>query len=362
MNILITNFHLKDGGGHKTYITYIVNFLKNNGINIYVASPRQSRLNSSLKRSYPNNVFDIEFPTKIKEISNLIRNILLLRKIIKIKNIDLIHVNGSPDHKVVSLTKWLFKFNYKIIRTKHDSFPIRNSYLNGILYSRYTNHLLLVSKFQENALRRDKNLLCETTVIQNGIDIDYYKPLKANKHLRKKLNISNGDFVMVSSAGTSEHKGWLFLYHALERLDQEIKDRVKVVLIGNTPNFDSLRKYNLQNFIFTGYMEDVREYVSIANVGFVLSYKVETISYACREMMAMAKPVIVSQYAGLPENVKDNVDGWIVDTSDIDSIVNVIKKIFLKDLSKQSKNARLKAEHSFDIKNKNIKLLDIYHG
>jgi glycosyltransferase involved in cell wall biosynthesis len=43
---------------------------------------------------------------------------------------------------------------------------------------------------------------------------------------------------------------------------------------------------------------------------------VETISFACREMMAMGKPVLVSDYAGLPENIRPDVDGWLVPPRD----------------------------------------------
>ena len=43
-----------------------------------------------------------------------------------------------------------------------------------------------------------------------------------------------------------------------------------------------------------------------------LSSRLETISFACREMMAMGLPVVVSDVGGLPENVEDGVDGWVV--------------------------------------------------
>jgi glycosyltransferase involved in cell wall biosynthesis len=51
--------------------------------------------------------------------------------------------------------------------------------------------------------------------------------------------------------------------------------------------------------------------VAAFDVGFVLSRR-ETLSFACREMMAMGKPVIVSNSGGLPENVEAGVSGWIV--------------------------------------------------
>ncbi|WZB74320.1 glycosyltransferase [Achromobacter insuavis] len=51
------------------------------------------------------------------------------------------------------------------------------------------------------------------------------------------------------------------------------------------------------------------------DVGFVLSSRLETISFACREMMAAGKPVIVSDTGGLAENVTEGGNGWIVPVS-----------------------------------------------
>ena len=64
--------------------------------------------------------------------------------------------------------------------------------------------------------------------------------------------------------------------------------------------------------IFVGLLDDVRPFLAALDPGFVLSSRVETISFACREMMAMGLPVVVTDVAGLPENVEDGVDGWIV--------------------------------------------------
>ena len=50
-------------------------------------------------------------------------------------NIDIVHTNGNPDHKIVMLCKWFYKFNFKIVRTKHDTFPIKNKFFSKILSS-----------------------------------------------------------------------------------------------------------------------------------------------------------------------------------------------------------------------------------
>ena len=128
MNILYTNFHPGNGGGHTTYLTYLFNGVLSQNINAFIAAPEVSKLNKYLKKKHPNKVFDIDFPGKPKEIFNIIKNIKKLKNIIIKEQIDVVHVNGTPDHKVVMLCKWLYRLNFRIIRTKHDSFKIKQDW------------------------------------------------------------------------------------------------------------------------------------------------------------------------------------------------------------------------------------------
>ena len=83
----------------------------------------------------------------------------------------------------------------------------------------------------------------------------------------------------------------------------------------------------------------------------MLSYAVETISFACREMMAMGKPVLVSDYAGLPENIDPGVDGWVAKTRDIAAIAQALRAILERrsDLPAMGHAARAKAVREFDL-------------
>ncbi|MEM5366547.1 hypothetical protein V4C53_10935 [Paraburkholderia azotifigens] len=42
------------------------------------------------------------------------------------------------------------------------------------------------------------------------------------------------------------------------------------------------------NLLITGFTDDVRGYVATFDVGFMVSYAVESSSFACREMMSTA--------------------------------------------------------------------------
>ena len=91
--------------------------------------------------------------------------------------------------------------------------------------------------------------------------------------------------------------------------------------------------------------------VACLDAGFVLSWDVETISFACREMMAMGKPVLVSDYAGLPENIREGRDGWVVPARDRGAIAAALHALWsTRDrLGSMGHEARAHAEACFGL-------------
>ena len=366
MNILYTNFHPGSGGGHSTYLKYLFKSISSQKkeLNLFIAVPKSSNLNNELRKRFNSHVFDIDFPGKPKNILQIIKNVRLIAKIIKQNKIDIIHTNGTPDHKLVMICKWLFKFEYKIIRTKHDSSKIKNHWFAKKLYDKYTDHLIVVSDYQYNQII-NLSLVKKTSIIHNGVDLNYYQPLKKTNKSLTDYQIEKDDIVFVSVAGTALHKGWPLLIEAISRLNVNQIEKFKVIIAGNRPSEriieDYVKKYNLEKkVIFPGFVNDVRGLISIADFGFVLSTRVETISFACREMMAMGIPVLVSDFAGLPENINHGEDGWVVKNNSVDDIEYFLNLLNSIDQSKFSDLAYQKAKNEFGMEIFINKTSDIY--
>jgi len=368
MNILLTNFHPGKGGGHTTYLNYLFNDISSlrSSINIYIAVPKTSKLNQDLKKNFQSKVFDIDFPGKPKNFLKIIKNVKAFSKLVKKNKINIVHTNGTPDHKIVMLCKWFYKLDYKIVRTKHDSFPIKQHWFAKKLYDKYTDELIVVSRYQYTKIS-DINLKNKTTIICNGVDLKYFKPRKKSKKLANKFQLLDSDLVFVSVAGTATYKGWQLLVEATSRLDKNLRDSIKIIIVGNSPAEYEIEKFvntfKMQdNVIFTGFMSDVRNVISVADLCFVLSTNTETISFACREMMSMGRAVLVSDYAGLPENVTHQEDGWIVKSNSVREIVKFIRYLPEVDLEKLSQNAYKKAQNEFGSEKFIEKTLSIYYS
>jgi glycosyltransferase involved in cell wall biosynthesis len=331
-------------------------FTQRNDIEVFLACPKSSRLYKIASKTNETNLFPIDFPSKIKEFNGILKNTKMLAKLIKKHKFDILHVNGTPDHKMAMYCKIFYGLDYKIIRTKHESKDIKNNLLAMTQYKKFMDKMIVVSNFQLKTIKK-RFILDKTTVIHNGIDLEYFKPKIKNQNFLNNFNIKNEKIVFVSVAGTALHKGWHYLVNAISTLDENQKNKIKIILAGNYPKEDVVKKYiedkNMQdNVIFTGLIDDVRDIISIGDVGFVLS-SAETISFACREMMAMGKPVIVSNCTGLPENIDNNINGWIIDVKDKYSLKNTIEQIINNDIRLDffSKEALIKAKKEFGMDN-----------
>lgn len=351
MKILITNYHLSGGGGHTTYILSLLSTVPE-GFEVFVGCPSQSTLAEQTRRRYPNiPLLAIEFPGKIREIANMLLQLLVLIRVTLKYEFDVIHVNGSPDHRLVMLLRCLLpkKRRPRVIFTKHNSFSIKPNWFTQYRFSNHCDSLVLVTSGLQ-ALIPEKILNSKKVwVIENGVDTQAYKvPNDKEKQVaRDTLSLPSEKLVFISCAGTALHKGWHYLVKALDG-----EADIFVVLIGNKPDSASLAKifpHGVPSQVrFTGYQEDVRPFLAAADIGFVLSTSIETASFACREMLACGLPILVSDYGFLTNNVTKSC-GWVVEAGSVDSIRNVIPQIQKADMHAMRLAARVRVTENFDL-------------
>lgn len=351
MRILYTNFHEYNGGGHDTYIYGLAQGLSGTH-SISLAVPRTSHLYKKLSRLENVRVFPLPFRIKINHPGRAFQSVRALRKILQSEKYDVVHVNGSADHTLVMLATLCMRSRPKIIFTKHNTLPVK---WGARLRFRYATDAMIAVSSSARAIF-PKKISAPISVIPNGVDTDIFKPLAPDQSLllRKKWGIAPDAFVIGSIAGTPLYKGWGLLLQALAQIRDRLPKEIKIVIAGELPSADVIDTYVTQlgfteEVVFTGWISDVKEIIPLFDIGFVLSYQVETISFACREMMAMGKPVLVSDYGDLTENITDKQDGWVTKCGDVADIKNRILEIIAQraHLPERALQARKKAVAAF---------------
>jgi glycosyltransferase involved in cell wall biosynthesis len=329
MKILYTNFHPRNGGGHVTYVLNLARGLVDNH-DVTIATPATSRLYRYAREVPGLNVVDMGFTTRV---SALVRECAALKRLIGEHKFDIIHVNGSGDHRSVMLATLGMRNRPRIVFTKHNDHPL-NSLGQRLRSTIATDETIAVSQYVAGLLERSPYRRHGINVVRHGIDTAYFSPPSTSLTvaLRQQFFGSGceGKLLLGSSGGTDIDKGWLDLLTAIASLPADQRDQFRVLVAGDPPNtmkMDRVRALGMTSqIVFPGLLDDVRPALAACDIGFVLSYR-EALSFACREQMALGLPALVSDSGGLPENVSPGVDGWIVPVKNPEAIARVLTAI-----------------------------------
>ncbi|MGE8358062.1 MAG: glycosyltransferase, partial [Microvirgula sp.] len=257
-----------------------------------------------------------------------------LAKILRDNRFDIVHVNGSPDHRLVMLAMaGMGRQRPRVVYTKHNNLPI--SGLGASIRAHFaTDRTICTCLEARRILEASPYARTGLVDVLLGVDTGFFTPADTRQAAEARAALLPGlapdTLVLGSNAGTSEYKGWLDLLQAVSLLPFEQRNRLHVVLAGRPPRDDLLQRVDAlglrPQLTLTGLLADVRPALRAIDVGFVLSHK-EMASYAGREMMAMGKPVIVSDVGGLPELLEPGVQGWRVPAHAPERIAAVLKEI-----------------------------------
>ena len=176
MKILLTNFHKGRGGGHDTYVVSIARGLAARH-EVFVGAPKTSRLLQHASGVANIRALPMEFPAKLKELGRFVGAIRELRALLKRERFDVVHVNGSPDHRLVLLATLFASFKRPYcVYTKHNTIRVKRDFMTKLKARRATHHVIAVSKPAAQLLEGSVYADCGLSVIPNGVDIHFYAP------------------------------------------------------------------------------------------------------------------------------------------------------------------------------------------
>ena len=173
----------------------------------------------------------------------------------------------------------------------------------------------------------------EIFVIPNGIDLEQFKGL-SKKDLRKKFGLNKTDKTILYVGTLRPVKGLTYLIRAMKTIDD--KD-AKLLLVGRGPDRENLeelvKKLKIEKSVkFVGRVpnKDVFEYMCASDV-LVLPSLSEGFPNVILEAMASGLPVVTTNVGGLPEIVKDNVNGFLVDLENSEQLSEKLSLLLKND-------------------------------
>jgi glycosyltransferase involved in cell wall biosynthesis len=159
-----------------------------------------------------------------------------------------------------------------------------------------------------------KNLGAEEnqmTTVYTGIDFD-------GGNFQKKSKKSQSKTVITCVARLRPRKGHKYLFKALALIKDKLKN-VEVRIVGDGEMRKTLKKQvsklGLKNVSFLGSRKDVLKLLSESDI-FVLPTTSDTLPISIIEAMFTNQAIITTNCGGIPEIIKDNYSGFIVEPAD----------------------------------------------
>ena len=282
------------------------------------------------------------FPIRINNSS---QRILVLPSILRhAKNKDVIISNCGNEILSTALTSRLLKI--KSIFIVHSLGRI--SFLKRFLLSRYIDKTIGVSLAVCKYLIDNKIPENKIHLIHNGIEIDRFKPTET-KEIKAEFGLRPDEYIIGTAARLTRSKGVFELIEALSMLSKKRKN-IRLIIAGDGPERDSLELFAkdlgvLERVIFAGLRNDIEKIYSAMDV-FILPSINEPFGLAILEAMAVGKPVIATNAGGIPEIIRDEETGLLVEPRSPKAIAEAIDRLieepeFLKKISQAGKKLLL---------------------
>lgn len=249
-----------------------------------------------------------------------------------------------------NILKKYYWFN-QYIKLLNFEFELQNSF----------DKIVVVSQKDKNWLVKKSNIVSEKIeVIPNGVDINYFKTDDINFEQMKEENLSL-IFRGIMNFPPNEDACIYFLTKIFP-LVRKLIPEIKFYIVGPNPSHKILNIVkNDKNIIVTGYVEDIRKYISLSIVNVCPMISGSGIKNKILEPMSMGKPSVATSIAieGIPE--LKNFENILVSDEPQDFAKKIVLLIKDKDLYKKiSINGRKLIEEKYNWKNIANKFLQLF--
>jgi len=245
--------------------------------------------------------------------------------IIKSKEINIIHTHTAHSHSIGVLAKML-KRNVKLIAHRRVDFPLKKNIFSRMKYSK-TDRIIAISEGVKNALIKSGVGEERIAIVYSGIDLGKFDRKFDLNALRKEYRVIEGKFIVGNIAHLTEHKGHKYLIESAKIVTEQSPD-ILFVIVGEGKlklELKSLaRKLGVNDkVIFTGFREDIPELLYTFDI-FVLSSYLEGLCTSLMDAMAMRKAIVATNVGGIPEVVKDSINGILVPPKNPEKLAEAI--------------------------------------
>jgi glycosyltransferase involved in cell wall biosynthesis len=166
-------------------------------------------------------------------------------------------------------------------------------------------------------------------VVPSSVDISRFEGASA-EGLREEFGIAPSAKVVVNVGSLVGHKAQWHLVRAMPHVLERFPEAV-CILVGEGPTRRRLETLAQElgigkHVIFAGFRQDVARFISLCDV-FAVSSEMEGLCSTILEAMALRRPVVSTRAGGIPDIVKDGVNGLLVAPGDPDALARGMLRV-----------------------------------
>lgn len=191
-------------------------------------------------------------------------------------------------------------------------------------------------------LETSKNPPCKTVVIYNGVDID--KVINNSKERVKDLPGMDKPLKLLFPASLIALKGQDVMIKAAAMFRESGND-LQLWLSSGRPRgaekqypsliLNMISEFGLEDCVsFTGWRKNILPAMAACDI-VVLTSRTEGMPCCLMQAMALKKPIIATKVGGIPELVRDGVDGFLVDCGNVEDVLMAMQRLTDANLREQ---------------------------
>ena len=248
-------------------------------------------------------------------------------EVAKNEALDVLHVHYAIPHSVSAyLARAMFRpLRLPFVTTLHGTditlVGSDRSYLPITRFSiEESDAVTAISDYLRKVTLEEFGIHRPVEVIPNFVNCDVFEP--ANGEGRRAEFAPNDEKILMHLSNFRPVKRVTDVVEIFARVRREIP--VKLLLIGDGPDRAKadwlVRQHKLaKDVVFLGKQNQVQDLLNCGDV-ILLPSQLESFGLAALEAMACGVPAVCSRVGGLPEVIRDGVEGYLVDVGDVDAM------------------------------------------
>jgi glycosyltransferase involved in cell wall biosynthesis len=262
------------------------------------------------------------------------RGLRALRKWLRnnVHDFDVVNTHSSTDAWLVAMAGATIARMPPIVRTRHVSTPVNNSWTTRWLYQRATRHIVVTGEALKVQLVRDNGFdPSRITSVRTGIDLARFRPLdRAAARARCGVDARPAVAIVATLRDWKGHDDLLDAWSALQVKGWQL------LVIGDGPRREHLERrvaeMDLSSDVrFTGNQDDVPAWYACADIAVLPSFGDEGVPQSLMQAAACGLPAVSTPIGAIGEAVRDGKTGLLVPPRDVKALAAALSYLMTHD-------------------------------